>query len=93
MPPEIEFYPFWICSFPDIQTYLDPWADMAHAQAETRVHLNLWVGWKKKVSWEKKVFEPHFEGNVGFMQTLWQMIHKEKAWQRKQNHYKSKLSK
>lgn len=61
---------------------------MAHAQAETQLHLNLWVGWEKKVSVEKEVFEPYFEGRVGFMQTLQQMTHEEEAWQRKHNHYR-----
>lgn len=52
---------------------------MAHAQAETPLHLNLWVGWKKKVSVEKEVFEPYFEVRVGFMQTQQQMTHEEEA--------------
>lgn len=39
------------------------------------------MGWmrEKNVPWEMEACEPHFEGNVGFMQILWQMSHKEKA--------------
>ena len=61
------------------QTCLDPRVDMAHAQAETQLHLNLWVRWEKTVSVEKEVYEPYFEGRVGFMEALQQMIHEEKA--------------
>lgn len=52
---------------------------MAHAQAETQFHLNLLVGWDENISVEKEVFEPYFEGRVGFKQTLQQMAQKEET--------------